>query len=362
MRIAVAMSGGVDSSVAAALLKDQGHEVIGFTLELYDDTSSSSQQSSRSCCGSQDIRDARYAANMIDIPHYTLNYKQNFFTDVIEPFANHYAKGLTPIPCVSCNETVKFRDLIKIVKEFNVQALATGHYVQKKTIHSFPTLHRGADAQKDQSYFLFKTTLDQLRFLEFPLGHLEKSETRQLAKHYKLSIADKPDSQNICFVPQGNYAQVVSKIYPKTLKKGPIYHIDGTYLGDHEGLIHYTVGQRKGLIDGHPTPLYVIRLSPLDNRVIVGEKKYLAIDTFYLQNINWLRQAPLIAEKMEYVQIKVRNSFSPVDATISLQKNNILKVQINPSIYGVSPGQACVFYKDDRMLGGGWILPNESSL
>ena len=285
-RILVAMSGGVDSSTVAALLVDQGHEVIGVTMQLYDMGETLARKGA--CCAGQDIYDAKMVADKLGIPHYVLNYENRFKDAVIEEFADSYLRGETPIPCIKCNQTVKFTDLYKMAKDLNADALATGHYVQKINGPNGVELHKGVDERKDQSYFLFATTKEQLEFVEFPLGGMTKDQTRQLALKYELEVADKPDSQDICFVPNGDYASVIERIRPGALDEGNILDIDGKVIGRHNGIINYTIGQRRGIGIAHAEPLYVIKINPTDNSVVVGTENHLQKASFSIKEVNWL--------------------------------------------------------------------------
>lgn len=351
-RVVVAMSGGVDSSTVAALLHDEGYEVIGITLQLYDHGAALAKKGA--CCAGQDIQDAADVANTLGIPHYVLNYESLFRENVMEDFADSYMAGFTPIPCVKCNQSVKFRDLLKVAKDLNADALATGHYVQRKD-GSKTEMHRGADPLKDQSYFLFATTQEQLDFVHFPLGHLTKAETRELAQKYGLAIADKPDSQDICFVPNGNYASVVEKLRPGALDAGDIVHIDGRVLGQHEGIIRYTIGQRRGLGIGGGDIYYVIKLDAEKKQVIVGPEEALFTERFEVENVNWLGDSRVPADGLE-IELKVRARSTPVLARLypSNEENKLTIALANPE-RAVTPGQAGVFYIDSRVLGGGWI-------
>jgi len=359
-RIVVAMSGGVDSSVAAALLADAGHEVIGVTLQLYDHGAAVERKGA--CCAGQDIYDARRVADRIGIPHYVLDYESRFSTDVIEDFADSYLRGETPIPCVRCNQRVKFRDLLSRARELGADALATGHYVRRLEGPDGPELHRGVDPARDQSYFLFATTPEQLAFLRFPLGNRPKSETRALAAKLGLPVADKPDSQDICFVPQGSYARVVERLRPGAADPGEIVDLEGRTLGRHAGVIHYTVGQRRGLnIGGTAEPLFVVRLEPAARRVVVGPRAALARDRVDLREVNWLPAVPLGPEGRR-VAVKLRSAQPEVPATIYAVGESGARLDLDAPQYGVAPGQAAVVYEGSRVLGGGWIAAAEQGL
>jgi tRNA-specific 2-thiouridylase len=343
-RIVVAMSGGVDSSVVAALAARSGAETIGITLQLYDH--GSAVKRAGACCAGQDIRDARAVADKLGIAHYVFDHESRFRESVIDHFADEYMAGRTPIPCVRCNMGVKFTDLFRLAKELGADCLATGHYVRRVEGAEGAELHRAADPARDQSYFLFATTQGQLDYLRFPLGGMPKPQVREIAQDLGLVVAMKPDSQDICFVPDGDYASVVRKIRPDAELGGDIVHLDGRVLGQHKGMIHYTVGQRKGLeVGGQPVPLYVIRLDPLTQRVIVGPREALAVDAARIIEGNWL--ADLQGRE---IMAKVRSMAKPVAAHIDGEWLRFASPE-----YGVSPGQAAVFYEGERVLGGGWI-------
>ncbi len=356
-RVVVAMSGGVDSSVVAAMLKDEGYDVIGVTLQLYDHGAALAKK--RACCAGQDIHDARRVAEAMGFPHYVLDYENMFREAVMEEFADAYLAGATPVPCIRCNERVKFKDLLATARDLDADCMATGHYIQRKVGATGPELHCAADANRDQSYFLFSTTPEQLAYLRFPLGHLpSKAATRALAAKYGLSVADKPDSQDICFVPGGNYAAVIEKLRPGAADPGDIVDLEGQVLGPHKGVIHYTIGQRRGLgIGGTGDPLYVVKLDPEARRVIVGPKAALATRTMPLRDINWLGDAPLTSRAEWQVAVKIRSTRPPRPAVIRPISATAAEVELLDPEDGVSPGQACVFYDpgSSRILGGGWI-------
>lgn len=355
-RVVVAMSGGVDSSVAAALLHEQGYDVIGITLQLYDYGAAIERKGA--CCAGKDIYDAKRVAEERGFPHYVLNYESNFREAVIDDFVASYLKGETPIPCVTCNQTVKFKDLLKTAKDLGADCMVTGHYVQRLlNDNGRAELHRAVDPSKDQSYFLFATTQEQLDFLRFPLGGWRKDVTRRHAERLGLVNAAKPDSQDICFVPNGDYALVVKKIAPEAGQEGDIMHLDGRKLGTHHGIIHYTVGQRKGIgIGGGVTennePLYVVALDAGARHVIVGPKESLARNIVYLRNCNWLSDMP---ENCEDITVKLRSMTRAVPAQIERTENGAATLKLETPQYGISPGQAAVCYSGDRVIGGGWI-------
>ena len=352
-KVVVAMSGGVDSSVVAALMKKEGYDVTGITLKLYDDTKQSAE--GRQCCAGQDIIDAKRVSEKININHEILYYQKKFRSEVIDSFIDSYTSGETPIPCVQCNQTVKFRDLFKYAKDLNADALITGHYVSRFQKNGHASMYRAKDHNRDQSYFLFSTTQEQLDYLRFPLGEIDKSETRTIAKELNLNVADKPDSQDICFVPNGDYSSVIKKFRPESFKKGKIIDITGKQIGEHEGIINYTIGQRKGIKISSSKPLYVININADNNTVIVGEKENLEIKEIQLRELN------ILASKKEFdeiINIKVRSTGRLLKAKINFFKDKA-RIKILDKETGISPGQACVFYsKDefgDKVLGGGWI-------
>ena len=363
-RVVVAMSGGVDSSVCAAMLAREGYEVIGVTLQLYDH--GATIQKAKACCAGQDIYDAKRVAEMMDFPHYVLDYESNFKEQVIEDFADTYLKGATPIPCVRCNQTVKFKDLLSVAKDLGADCMATGHYIRRVEGPNGPELHRGFDGGKDQSYFLFATTREQLEFLRFPLGGMEKSETRRLAVELGLNVASKPDSQDICFVPTGKYTDVIEKIRPNAAKAGELVHMDGRVLGQHRGIMYYTIGQRRGLglPDGSGAdPLFVVNIDAQTNQVVVGPREALLRSQIWLTDINWLGEDDFGAQlDGKDVHIKIRSTRPPVPAKFRLIGNDIIVELAEPDM-GISPGQACVFYAADKVaaqtLGGGWIVRTE---
>ncbi|MFN7175840.1 MAG: tRNA 2-thiouridine(34) synthase MnmA [Thermaurantiacus sp.] len=350
-RVVVAMSGGVDSSVVAATAAAHGLEAIGVTLRLSDADDAPSRAGA--CCAGTDIADARSVAGRLGIAHYVLDYASAFRADVVEAFADEYLAGRTPVPCISCNQTVKFRDLLGVAQDLGAEALLTGHYVQRLEGPDGPELHRGADPAKDQSYFLFATTLPQLGALRFPLGGLAKPETRLLAQHFGLSVARKPESQDICFVPQGDYRSVVRRLRPQADSPGDIVDLEGRVLGRHRGLVGFTVGQRKGLeLGGLPDPLYVVRLEPETGRVVVGPREMLAVSTVCLDGLSWLGR-PVPCDGLD-VEVKLR-SLAPLVAARIFTGDGRPRLELGEPQYGVSPGQAAVAYSGMRLLGGGFI-------
>lgn len=354
-RVVVAMSGGVDSSVVAAHLAAEGYDVIGVTLQLYDHGAALAKKGA--CCAGQDIHDARRVAERIGFPHYVLDYENKFRESVIEEFADAYLAGATPVPCIRCNERVKFRDLLETARDLDADCMATGHYIRRSTGPNGAELHMAADPARDQSYFLFSTTREQLDFLRFPLGGLvSKAETRAMAAEYGLAVADKPDSQDICFVPDGNYASVIEKLRPGAAEPGEITDEQGNVLGQHRGVIHYTIGQRRGLgIGGLGDPLYVIRLDPDHRRVIVGPKSALKTRIVPVSEVNWLGDGPFEGEIQ--IEARIRSTRPPRPAILRATGANRAEIELLDPEEGVSPGQACVFYQpgSTRVLGGGWI-------
>ena len=360
-RVVAAMSGGVDSAVAAALVKRAGYDVVGVTLQLY--ASDGQPKRKGSCCAGQDIYDAKAAADRIGIAHYTLDYAERFRKSVMEDFAATYARGETPIPCVRCNETVKFRDLLTAAQDMGAAALVTGHYIRRVDGAGGPALHRAVDASRDQSYFLFATTRAQLDFVRFPLGGLPKSETRAIAAGLGLALADKPDSQDICFVPNGRYSDVVQKLKPGAIEPGEIVDLSGKVLGRHDGVINFTVGQRRGLGLAHHEQLFVVRIDAAKRQVIVGSREALATKRIFLRDMNWLDGAPL-GSTPRAVWARVRSTREPVKAEIRAAAAGA-EVDLLAHEEGVAPGQACVLYDAEdasRMLGGGWIVKGEAAL
>ncbi len=358
-RVVVAMSGGVDSSVVAAMLSREGYDVVGVTLQLYDHGAALAKKGA--CCAGADIHDARRVAEDMGFPHYVLDYENIFKDAVIDEFADAYLAGSTPVPCIRCNERVKFQDLLATAKDLGADCMATGHYIQRKMGKNAPELHRAADFERDQSYFLFSTTPAQLDYLRFPLGHLiSKAETRALASEFGLSVADKPDSQDICFVPNGSYADVIEKLRPGAAEPGDIVDLDGKVLGQHKGVLRYTIGQRRGLGIGGGDPLYVIKLDADLRQVVVGPPEALKTRVVRLKEINWLGDAPISDAPVEgwEILVKVRSTRPPIPARLFPAADGTARVELLQAEAGVSPGQACVFYAPEgsRVLGGGWIF------
>ena len=355
-RVVAAMSGGVDSSVVAAMLKREGYDVVGVTLQLYDHGAAVNKPGA--CCAGQDIHDARRVADACGFPHYVLDYESRFRHAVMEDFADTYLAGATPIPCVRCNQTVKFKDLKCVAEDLGADCLATGHYVQRLEGANGAELHRAADASKDQTYFLFATTRDQLEYLRFPLGGLPKSETRALANELGLRVAEKPDSQDICFVPNGKYRDIVQKLRPDAVEPGEIVHVDGRVMGEHNGIINFTVGQRRGLGIATGEPLFVVKLDAANKRVIVGPREELGVTRIALKEVNWIGE-PVASEddlNGRDILVRVRSTRPPVPAKLSIGAG--WSVLLDAPEEGVAPGQAAVFYdaNSTRVLGGGWIM------
>ena len=352
--VVVAMSGGVDSSTVAGIMKNEGYKVIGITLKLYDD--GKEVAASKQCCSGQDIMDAKRVAQKLDINHKILYYQNKFKQGVIDNFVDSYLKGETPIPCIQCNKTVKFKDLFEVSKELKADAMITGHYVKSVTSENETSMYRAIDQNRDQSYFLFNTTREQLNYLRFPLGGMLKDETRKIAKELNLNVADKPDSQDICFVPNGDYASVIQKFRPDSLLKGNIKDLNGRVIGVHEGIINFTIGQRKGIKISDKDPLYVLKINSEKNEIIVGPRENLGKKEILLKNLNLLVDKNELDSK---IFVKVRSTGKLLEAKINIENNNKAQVKLNISEDGISPGQACVFYKKDnlghKVLGGGWI-------
>ena len=351
-RVVVAMSGGVDSSVCAAMLADEGYQVIGVTLQLYDHGEAVSRPGT--CCAGRDIGDAVKVADAISIPHYVLDFEDRFREEVMDDFADTYLRGETPNPCIRCNQTVKFTDLLDKASELGADLMVTGHYARWRQGAGGPELHRGADAVRDQSYFLFATTRQQLARLRFPLGSLDKEGTRRLARRFNLAVAAKPDSQDICFVPQGAYASVVEALRPGACVAGDIVDTQGRVLGRHDGIINFTVGQRRGLSVAGGVPLYVVRLEPETATVVAGAKEELLKDRLTVNNVNWLGDGDLTADGIP-LQVKLRSAMPAVPALVRDLGDGAAEVALDQPLAGVAPGQACVFYDAERLLGGGWI-------
>lgn len=350
--VAVAMSGGVDSSVTAALMVEAGYQVVGITLQLYDHGQMINKKGA--CCAGQDIYDARTVADRFGFPHYVLDYESVFRQGVIDDFVESYLQGETPVPCIRCNQRVKFKDLLTTARDLNAKALITGHYVRRLQGEKNAELHQAVDPSRDQSYFLFTTTQDQLYYLRFPLGVMPKSETRQHARRLGLSVSEKPDSQDICFVPSGGYASVVEKYRPGSLDPGEIVHIDGRVLGNHTGIINFTIGQRRGIGVSSTDPLFVISLDPDTRRVMVGPREALAKPRIWVRDVNWLCNSEAF-QKGRRASVKIRSTQDPIIATIYCRGHNLAEVEFETPEYGVANGQACVFFTGTQVLGGGWI-------
>ncbi len=354
--VVVAMSGGVDSSTVAGMMKKEGFKVIGVTLKLYDDTKETAY--SKQCCAGQDILDAKRVANQLNIQHKILYYQSKFKQGVIDNFVDSYLKGETPVPCIQCNKTVKFNDLFKEAKKLKADALVTGHYVKSVTNNNVTEMYRAIDKNRDQSYFLFNTTREQLNFLRFPLGSMLKSETRNIAKELKLNVANKPDSQDICFVPNGDYVSVINKLKPDSFKKGNIKDINGKVLGVHDGIINFTIGQRRGIKVAAKEPLYVLDINSDLNEIIIGNKNDLLKKNILLRDLNLLCDKHVLSNE---IFVKIRSTGRLIKSKVKL-KNGTAELELNEDEYGISPGQACVFYSKDelgeKVLGGGWISKN----
>ncbi len=363
------MSGGVDSSVTAALVRESGHEVIGVTLQLYDH--GQAVGGSKTCCAGTDVRDARRVASALDIPHYVLDYETRFREAVIDDFADSYLEGETPVPCIRCNQRVKFADLLETARDLGADFLATGHYVRRIERDGTPELHCGIDPARDQSYFLFATTRDQLRDLRFPIGALAKDEVRAYARKLNLSVSDKPDSQDICFVPRGGYADVINKIRPDASEPGDILDPAGVVLGRHDGIINFTVGQRRGIRIASSEPLYVLSVNPEKRAIVVGPRGMLRCESFTVRDVNWLQTGDIPTTGV-HCAVKVRSTQPASDATVVPLSNERARVVLASPVEAIAPGQACVMYQGSKVLGGGWIerqsgypevhLPNGNSV
>mgnify|MGYP001250333218 CR=1 FL=1 len=352
--VVVAMSGGVDSSTVAGLMKKEGYKVIGITLKLYDDNKEVAN--SKQCCSGQDIMDAKRVAQKLNIDHKILYYQNNFKQGVINNFVESYLKGETPIPCVQCNQTVKFKDLFDVAKNLKADAMITGHYVRSLISNDKVNMYRALDENRDQSYFLFNTTKEQLDYLRFPLGGMLKDETRKIAKNLNLNVADKPDSQDICFVPNGDYASVIQKFRPESFEKGNIKNLNDKVIGIHDGIINFTIGQRKGIKVSDKEPLYVIKINSENNEIIVGPREKLGKKIISLKNLNLLVNRKELEDE---IFVKVRSTGKLLHAKVNIKDNDTADVNLKVSEDGISPGQACVFYKKNslgfKVLGGGWI-------
>lgn len=357
-RVVVAMSGGVDSSVTAALVHEAGYDVVGITLQLYDHGQVAGKKGA--CCAGQDIYDAQVVAEKMGFPHYVLDYEQNFKKEVMDDFVDSYLHGETPIPCARCNQRVKFRDLLQTARDLGAEALITGHYVQRIGDDHAASLHRAVDPARDQSYFMFTTTPEQLAFLRFPLGAMEKSAVRKHAHRFGLDIADKPDSQDICFVPSGKYAQAIEKLRPGTLESGAIVDAQGKVLGQHDGIINFTIGQRRGIGIGGGDPLFVIDLDVENHQVVVGPRHLLECQYVTLRETNFLVPEEVLST-VETLQVKYRSVQTPVPARLEKTPEDAWRVIFLEAEYGVSPGQACVFYQGEQILGGGWIAQSHTA-
>ncbi len=356
-RVIVAMSGGVDSSVVAALLAEQGYDVVGITLQLYDHGAALAKKGA--CCAGRDIHDARKIATEFDFPHYVLDFESIFQESVIDEFADSYLAGATPVPCIRCNERVKFRELLETAQDLGGDCLATGHYIRRRAGARGAELHSARDSERDQSYFLFSTTREQLEYLRFPLGELgSKQQTRQLARQYGLSVSEKPDSQDICFVPQGKYADVIKKLRPDAIEPGDIVDLEGQRIGSHQGIIHYTIGQRRGLgIGGQEKPYYVVRLDAKKRQVVVGHKEELQSTRIHVHQINWLGDQPFNQDVAHRLRVKIRSTRPPRPAKVRAMGGDKAEVELLEPEEGIAAGQACVFYSanSSRVFGGGWI-------